>query len=898
MTALRPAHRRFGALAVAGILAAAAVVQLTTGSADAAPITRITPNAAVNDFNGDTRVVIETTTSFRNADTVVSFTRVDNVTNQPTGETVDGTVVFADADAGVIRNRFDVDANFFNRNPGSYNVRFSSIVNDELNAEFGTGTAPAPDTCTRCFTVLTPGAPVVNTFNSPRLSANTTVGPVTITGTNFANASAVEFLLGGAVDPKVRFTRTSASTTQITGNVTVDNGAQPGFRDIRVRNTDGLTGTCVNCAQVSGIIVNAVSPNAGTNTEVRRLTITGLGFPADARAELVREFQTGQANIAGGNTAVLQPDRIDADFNLNGAQPGTYLIRVSSADGQSNNVACSPRFTVAAPGTPAPTPSASQSPTSAGTCRSNNPSGAPTPTGTVSPTPSISPTPTASVTASSSASPSASPTPPAGTGRYVAVNPDRTLDTRAGVGSIAAPLGPRETRSFQVTGKSGIPASATAVTFNLTVAQPSAAGFVTAFPAGQQRPTASNINFVRGEAIANLVTVPIGSGGQVSLYNASGTTDVIADVVGYYGPASGGAAYSALNPERILDSRDGNGTTADPFGPGETRQLQITGRANVPATATAVAFNLTAISPTAAGFLTAYPAGTIRPTASNLNFVKGDVIANLVVVRVGTGGQVSIFNNSGATDVAADIVGYFSDSGGAAALFTPLTPERFLDTRDGTGGLRQRIGPSESRSLQITGRGGIPDNATAVTFNLTAVSPSSSGFFTAYPSGTIRPTASNVNFVRGDVIANLVIVRIGSGGRVDIFNNSGFADAVADVVGYYVAPPAPSASASASGTASPTSSTSATATPTATVSTTATPAATASPTVTATATASTTATATPTTTVTPTTTAVAAASSTDAPTGMLLGLGLFVLFGATSSAAAAAYAGRGYTRRH
>ncbi len=861
MTASRPARRRIASLATLSLVAAAAVAYFATGQAVAEPIISITPSVVSNnatasractdaelaepppECTGFTRVTILTTSAFptqsepgiANA-TTVSLVRVNEGTTQPSGDSYSGNIVESLSGPSPTlsvptRTRIVVDFSFNPppasppppgpANPGVYNLAVSN--------------SGARDECIRCFTVVTPtGAPTVTSLNVTQLSSGTTVAgtsqtPLTVTGTNFARGTIIQFLRDGVVDPGIVFTKistnqaTSPTQTRLTGSISTANGSVPGFRDVRATNVDFRSGTCSNCVSVSGINVTGVNPQGGSDQDVRRLTITGAGFVAESQVQLVKKFQTGQSPITGGVVSVSPPAQMIAEFDLRGVQRGVYLIQVTNPGGATNNIACSPDFTVVAAGSVAtPTPEPTTSPAAVGTCTFG---GFPPPSPSGSPSPPSSATPSASVTSTASASATATATPPApsGTGRYVAINPDRTLDTRTGVGSFAAPLGPRETRSLQVTGRSGIPAGATAVTFNLTVDRPTAAGFVTAFPAGQQRPTASNINFVRGETIANLVTVSIGSGGQVSLYNASGSTELIADVVGYYGPASGGAAYSALNPERIMDSRDGNGTLSEPFGSGETRSLQVVGRANVPATATAVAFNLTAISPTAAGFLTAYPSGTIRPTASNLNFVRGDVIANLVVVRIGTGGQVSIFNNSGATDVAADIVGYFSDTGGAAALFTPIAPERFLDTRDGTGGLRQPIGPSESRGLQITGRGGIPANATAVTFNLTAVQPSSSGFFTAYPSGTIRPNASNVNFVRGDVIANLVIVRVGNGGRVDIFNNSGFANAVVDVVGYYVAPAVASPSATATATSTSTASPTATVTPTSTVTPTVTP---------------------------------------------------------------------------
>ena len=91
----------------------------------------------------------------------------------------------------------------------------------------------------------------------------------------------------------------------------------------------------------------------------------------------------------------------------------------------------------------------------------------------------------------------------------------------------------------------------------------------------------------------------------------------------------------------------------------------MTGRGGVPASgAAAVVVNVTAVEPTAGGFLTVHPAGEARPNASNLNFVRGQTIANLVVAKVGADGEVSIYNAAGSTHVIADVAGWFPSFAG------------------------------------------------------------------------------------------------------------------------------------------------------------------------------------------------------------------------------------------
>jgi hypothetical protein len=73
-----------------------------------------------------------------------------------------------------------------------------------------------------------------------------------------------------------------------------------------------------------------------------------------------------------------------------------------------------------------------------------------------------------------------------------------------------------------------------------------------------------------------------------------------------------------------------------------------------------VVLNVTATEPTAPGFVTVWPAGQPRPLASTLNFSPGDNVANLVMVALGPGGTLSIYQFGGSTHVVADVVGYVS----------------------------------------------------------------------------------------------------------------------------------------------------------------------------------------------------------------------------------------------
>jgi hypothetical protein len=265
---------------------------------------------------------------------------------------------------------------------------------------------------------------------------------------------------------------------------------------------------------------------------------------------------------------------------------------------------------------------------------------------------------------------------------------------------------------------------------------------------------------------------------MITIFNESGSVDVLADVVGYWRPG-GGSSLTSSAPARVVDTR-----ASSPLGAGESRSFPIAGLGGVPAGATAVVLNVTATNPTVGGYFTVYPSDAARPEASNLNFVAGQSIPNLVLSKLGADGTVSVFNAFGSTDVVVDVMGYFGPSGGT---IVPLTPVRLLDTRTGQGvSVAGQVAPDGVVNLQVLGQGNVPlSGPQTVVLNVTVAAPESGGYLTVYPEGD-APYASNVNFVPGQTIPNLVIARIGSDGRVRILNASpGRSHVIADVVAWF-----------------------------------------------------------------------------------------------------------------
>ena len=385
---------------------------------------------------------------------------------------------------------------------------------------------------------------------------------------------------------------------------------------------------------------------------------------------------------------------------------------------------------------------------------------------------------------------------------FQGLTPARLLDTRSGPGIATTDgqflgggaVGAGSTLNLTVTARGGVPASGVAaVALNVTVDQPTNSSYITAFPTGSDRPTASNLNMTAGQTVANMVIVPVGTNGQVSLFNFSGSTHLIADVLGWFPTGS----VTGLSPARLIDTR-ADGVTIDgafqregAVGPNTVKTLTVAGRGLVPAGATAgaVALNVTATEPTGNSFITVFPTGSGQPTASNLNVVPGQTVPNMVIVPLGTAGQINLYNQSGNTHLIVDVLAWFPS---ATASITGVNPARLLETRsflstvDGRFNATGKFGAGGTQNVTVVGRGGVPSSGVAaVALNVTATGGTLGSFLTVYPKGATRPNASNLNFTAGQNVPNMVMLPVGNDGQVTIFNLAGSTDVIVDVLAWF-----------------------------------------------------------------------------------------------------------------
>jgi|GEM_PF-2299026 len=272
------------------------------------------------------------------------------------------------------------------------------------------------------------------------------------------------------------------------------------------------------------------------------------------------------------------------------------------------------------------------------------------------------------------------------------LTPARLLDTRTGGSTVdgqfsgtgAIPSGGK--LDLTVLNRGGVPAiGVSAVVLNVTAVTASRNSFITVWPTGASQPLASNLNVVSGQTIANLVMVAPGTGGKVSIYNNLGNTDFVVDVVGYFSSAT--ATFVSLVPARLLDTRsggptyDGQGSGQGAIASGGTLDLTVAGRGNVPSMGVgAVALNITSVLPAASGYLVAWGSSTTTnntpPQAMDINFWASSTIPSLVIAQVGQNGHVLINNNStGATNVVADVVGWFPIQRATTVAITSVSGE-------------------------------------------------------------------------------------------------------------------------------------------------------------------------------------------------------------------------------
>jgi len=377
---------------------------------------------------------------------------------------------------------------------------------------------------------------------------------------------------------------------------------------------------------------------------------------------------------------------------------------------------------------------------------------------------------------------------------FIPLVPTRALDTRSGFGGPRGQVQPGQSVTFAL--PSVVPAGATGVAVNVTSITPTGPGNAVVFQSGGTVPATSSVNFVPTgtDATGNFALVPLTAGQntasltiRVGTGTGAGASDFTADVTGYF---TGTSSFSAAGAGRVLDTRPAPNRTGNLQGPLAGRVTFPVSLTNVPAGATAVALNSTAINPTQVGNLQVFPTSGAPGDIATVQYVPGLDTGSFSVVPItrdtSTSGNASVniySDSAGTVNVAIDVAGYLNPTGNT---FTPVNkPGRVLDTRQSGG----PITPGAPRSANVEGRSFgttavTTGQATSALVSVASVLPKGVGNLRGFPTGSPVPNAATINYFPNQSRENFAIVAVRNG-SLDLAADGVPSDATVDVLGIF-----------------------------------------------------------------------------------------------------------------
>ncbi len=256
-----------------------------------------------------------------------------------------------------------------------------------------------------------------------------------------------------------------------------------------------------------------------------------------------------------------------------------------------------------------------------------------------------------------------------------------------------------------------------------------------------------------------------------------------------------GGAIASATDLTITDSgfvgnhSNGSGGAIASTGPLTTTHSSFTGNS---ATGSGGVFDLIGVAPSIDATFSANTAEASGPvalwTGTTPLLITGvaasDIAAPLVSVPVDTTSPSTTTTSPGSTTTSTTP----APTPGLAGRYVPTVPVRVLDTRSGLGAPVRALAARQTLDVVVGGMGGVPTTGVAaVVLNVTAIAPQHDTFVTLWPTGTERPTTSNVNAEAGSIVPNVVVAQLGVDGKVSIYTNGGDTDFVVDVQGWFLA---------------------------------------------------------------------------------------------------------------
>lgn len=376
-------------------------------------------------------------------------------------------------------------------------------------------------------------------------------------------------------------------------------------------------------------------------------------------------------------------------------------------------------------------------------------------------------------------------------GKYNALrNPIRVCDTRPGANDPAT-YASKTLGSYQVISvgfSQYVPAGTSSVVINVTAVNPSSSGYLSIWPAGLAEPTGSSLTYNSSIfAKSSLITVPLGQNDEINIFNSKGTTDVLIDLIGYYG--SLGLRYNPLIPFRVVDTRSYSNNTFQDSGANLTSDSTVTINLSgiIPSGALAVELNVTAIDPSKSGdYLSLYPFLSTRPSISNLNPSVGFIESNQVIVPLNNSYKIAIYNFVGSVDLLVDVLGVFTNSG---LSFQSISVTRVVDTRsyEQNEFLYAFAKPYENvvNYLNLNELNLLPNTIYGLFGTITILNVTGPGYATVGSSNLALPDTSVINWQDGQTSSSSFSIEVYNG-AIGLKPVGSKADVIIDLFGYYV----------------------------------------------------------------------------------------------------------------
>jgi hypothetical protein len=239
----------------------------------------------------------------------------------------------------------------------------------------------------------------------------------------------------------------------------------------------------------------------------------------------------------------------------------------------------------------------------------------------------------------------------------------------------------------------------------------------------------------------------------------------------------GRTSFVPVDPVKLYDTRsDGN----LPLGPGGRVVLAVPGVGRLPESGiAAVALSIATSCATSDTTVTAWAAGSPKPSSPALNVSTGLPAAALAVTPLGGNGAVSIANAAGTTELTVHVVGYYPVTAGQ--VYRPVRTLRLYDSRRDPAGI---VAAGSDRIVTMPALSGIPASSmTGAMLNVTTVSSTGTGTLTVQSAGGDKENAT-VAFTHGALVRTRAIAKL-QDGRLKVTARTAATHVVVDLVGWW-----------------------------------------------------------------------------------------------------------------